>query len=113
MQKWTLVGMSSCGFEVDMQFWSGTLLASLCDGEGSKQGAGLHFPFFFQVVFSVRSAFSSCPLGLAEWRVPLHKRNRTTTYWSEICLKTQVPRHMGELLSSSAQRKLVCSSAEV
>ena len=92
-QKWALSGLSSCSFEVDSQFWSGTLLASFCDGEGSKQGAGLHFLFFFQTVCSVLSAFSSCPLGLAKQRVLLHKRNGTTTFWSEICLKTQAPSH--------------------
>lgn len=65
---------------------------SVTEREASKVLGSVSF-FFFQMVCSVPSAFSSCPLGLAKRWVPLHKRNGTTTFWSEICLKTQAPSH--------------------
>lgn len=63
MQKWTLAGLSPCGFEVESQFGSSTLLAPFCDGEGSKRGAGLRFLFFLPNGLLSALCFQQLPSG--------------------------------------------------
>lgn len=98
--------MSTSGFEVGSQFWSGTLFASFYARQGSKQGSGLHFLFFFSLNLPggllVLSAFSSCLLGLAKQRVLLNARPSS---FSEMCLRALAPSHQGTNLL------LLCSSA--